>query len=167
MTHHLIILNAPSMDQAHYGILFSSRHVYHARRASDGPLRLKVWLNSGRPNPDLGKSEGDEMRNGNRVTKYSPPGTVTAAYLDPHNRPTDDPVSVLIGPESVAICSDTRMNTGQPGSGQVYAPGTLRDGDTATLSFPDGTTGEIALHFPPHSNGYGHATIVRAFTAPF
>jgi hypothetical protein len=153
MTQHTITLQAESAND--YGVTYRSTYVYQTTK-SHGPTRLVVWSNTDRPNPDLGKQLGDTLRNGNKVTAYSERYT-RGQYVDPHNEPTDSPVSYLLTPESTAICADTRFNTGQPGSGQVYGDGTLADGDTAELTYPDGTTELVTLHLPAHHNGHGSA----------
>ena len=157
---HRIPLLPGDESAAHYGITHRSAFVYDTRVYGGAPTRVNVWSNTGRPNPDKGKSLGDTLRNGNVLTEYSLPGTATREYLDPHNAPTDDPVSILLTPESTVMCADTRMNTGQPGSGQVFARNIrLGDGDTADLIYPEGTVQRVTLHFPRHHNNHGYATI--------
>lgn len=161
MTHHDIVLDVASKSRAYYGITHTGRNVYDTTTRG-GPTRLAVWENIGRPNPYHGAQLGDRPCKGRgeldiTITEYSLPKTLPR-FLDPHNNPTDEPVSLLLSPESTVICSNTSMNTGQPGSGQVYAEGKLADGDTATLFFPLGDTREVVLHFPPHHNGHGYAT---------
>ncbi len=165
--HHVIILDAESeYRREQYGVTHKSRCVF-ATTKSHSPTRLDVWDNTGRPNPFKGLRLGDVAFKGNPyreqvvtewfANKASKP--LTAKYFDPSNEPTDEPTSLQLTPESTAICADTRMNTGQPGSGQVYATGVkLGNLDTATLVYPDGTTREVTLHFPPHHNGHGYAT---------
>lgn len=160
MTHHFIVMDtADSYSTGAYGITHRGRNVYDTAKSS-GPTRLVVWSNVKRLNIDKGKPLGDTLRVGDRrgniVTEYSLQFT-RGSYLDPHNNPTDDAVSLLLSPESSVITSNG-TNTGTVASGQVYAPGKLADGDTATLSYPNGTMVEVELHFPPHSNGHGFAT---------
>jgi hypothetical protein len=161
MTHHLIVMDTADANRQTYGITHQSRNVYRTAKSS-GPTRLVIWSNVNRPNVDKGKHLGDTLevgdRRGNRVTEYNYSLT-RGAYLDPHNQPTDSAHSLLLTPECSVICANTDMNTGQPGSGQVYAPEILADQDTATCIYPNGTTVEVLLHFPPHHNGHGYATI--------
>jgi hypothetical protein len=155
--HHTIVLDTGNARDASYGIKYRGRNVYSTRK-SHSPTRLVVWDNTGRPNPDLGKGLGDKLRNGNVLTTYTVgQGHGTRRYIDPQGNPSDEPITILLTPESSVICADTRMNTGQPGSGQVYAPGVLADGDSATLVYPSGTRREVILHFPAHTNGHGYA----------
>lgn len=161
MTHHFIVMDtADAYRSEHYGITHQSRNVYDTTKSS-GPTRLVVWSNVKRLNTDKGKRLGDKLevgdRRGNIVTEYSLQFT-RGSYLDPHNKPTDSAHSLLLTPESSVITSNG-TNTGTVASGQVYAPGRLADQDTATLSYPGGTTVEVELHFPPHHNGHGYATI--------
>ncbi len=163
--HHNVLIDAASAYWTeHYGVLYKSRHVYSTTR-SHSPTRIVVWDNTCRPNPDKGKGLGDRLHGGNVLTRHSAPGTATAAYTDPHGKPTDDPVTILLSTESTVICADTRFNTGQAGSGQVYATDGLGDGDTATLVYPDGSTIEVVLRFPPHNNGHGYAVLVKGRNA--
>lgn len=162
MTHHTVILDAASESRARYGILYVGRHVYDTTESS-APTRLNVWSNENRPNPYHGAKLGDRVGRGEMertVTRwFLNSGQCDPLYLDPHNEPTDDPISLLLTTESSAICSNTSMNTGQPGSGQVYARGAkLADGDTATVIYPGGQAQDIVLHFPPNNNGHGYAT---------
>jgi hypothetical protein len=162
--HHTMVLDTSTRyDQEHYGVMYRGRHVYQTTK-STAPTRLVVWDNTKRPNPDNGKQLGDTLeagdRRGNTATRWAiDSGHTRGRYLDPMNRPTDSRYSLLLTPESSAMCADTRMNTGQPGSGQVYSQGRLGDMDTATLVYPDGTTAEIVLHFPKWHNGHGFAVI--------
>lgn len=156
MPHHLIILDTADSREASYGITHHSRHVYRTTK-SHGPTRLKVWDNTSRLNPDRGKHLGEPIGGGNTLTKYSQPGTATATYIDPKGNPTDDAVTILLSPESSAITSNG-TNTGTVASRQVYHTDVLGDGDTATLSYPDGTYREATIHFPPYHNGHGYAT---------
>ena len=165
MTHHeILMIETAEYRRDHYGVTHSSLYVY-GTSTSHSPTRIDMWDNTGRPNPFKGMKLGDVAFKGNPhreqvitewfANKASRP--LTAKYFDPQNEPTDAPVSILISPESSAICADTSMNTGQPGSGQVYDKGvTLRREDTATLRFLDGTTRDVALHFT--NNGHGYAT---------
>lgn len=162
MTHFVIALDNVSKDRHDsYGVICQSRNVYRTGK-SHGPTRVVVWDNLTYPNPDYGKKLGDTLqagqRRGNKVTEYSLRYT-EGRWLDPGNEPTDNVVSILLTPESSAICSDTSMNTGQPGSGQVYdnSQGIMRDGDTATLVYPNGAQVNVTLRFPPHRNGHGYA----------
>lgn len=149
MTHHFIVMDAATdYSAAHYGILHKSRNVYETTQ-SNGPTRLVVWDNTGRIN----------KRNGQQVN-YSNYGVIDGGngrFLDPQNQATNDPVSILLTPES-SVITNSGTNTGTVASRQVYAPGKLADGDTATLSYPSGTTVEVVLHFPRHQNGHGRAT---------
>lgn len=161
MTHHFIVMDtADRYRTEQYGVTHQSRNVYQTTKSS-GPTRLVVWSNVKRLNTDKGKKIGDTLevgdRRGNIVTEYSLQFT-RGTYLDPNHKPTDEPVSLLLSPESSAITSNG-TNTGTVASGQVYAPGRLADSDTATLSYPNGTMVEVVLHFPPHHNGHGYATI--------
>lgn len=150
--HHTLVLDeSTAYDKEHYGIIYRGRHVYRTTKSS-APTRLVVWDNTHRPNdgsriPIVVRRIAGEVHEGK--------------YLDPHNEPTDERYSLLLSPESSAICADTRFNTGQPGSGQVYGNGTLGDNDTATIVYPNGGMGEIevTLHFPKWNNGHGHATV--------
>jgi hypothetical protein len=163
--HHIIVLDAANDSSKTYGVTHKSRNVFDTTK-SHSPTRLDVWDNTGRPNPYKGLKLGDVAFEGNPhrqqvITDWflrTYPNAVTAEWFDPQNNPTDEPVSLLLSLESTAICADTRFNTGAALSGQVYAKGTrLGDRDTATLVYPDGTTREIMLHFPPHNNGHGYA----------
>lgn len=154
--HHFIVMNlAPDYRSRAYGVLYTSRNVYQTN-TSHSPTRLEVWNNIGRLNP----RNGEPVRYGN----YGPIDGGNGKYLNPRNIATDDDFTILITTESTVMCSSPDLNTGHPDSGQVYAkdesgrPVVIRDGDTATLSIPDGTTERIAIHLPPHSNGHGHAT---------
>jgi hypothetical protein len=142
--HHVIVMNEVTGDRRDfYGILYKSSLVYRTTR-SNAPTRLVVWDNTSRP------------FNADRAA-----WNTRGAYLDPHNRGTDDEISFLLSTESTVICADTSRNTGQPGSGQVYASGgqeVIGDGDTATLVYPDMTAQRVILHMPPHQNGHGTAT---------
>jgi hypothetical protein len=167
--HHTIILDVADESSAQYGVAFRSRFVYDTTKSSS-PTRLDVWANAGRPNPYHGMKLGDVAFEGNPhrqqvITQWFldtnrkfHADPLTAKWFDPQNNPTDDPFTILLSLESSVICSTPGMNTGFPGSGQVYAKGTrLGDGDTATLIYPDGSTREVTLHFPPHNNGHGFA----------
>jgi len=161
MTHHLIVMDAASEYKFNsYGITHESRNVFHTTK-SYAPTRLVVWSNVKRVNPDMGKQLGDTLetgdRRGNIVTDYSIRYT-HGKFLDPQNEPTDEVTSILLSPESSAITSNG-TNTGTVASGQVYAPGRLHDNDDATLIYPNGTVVGVVLHFPPHHNGHGYATI--------
>lgn len=153
MTHHLIVLdNASDYRNEHYGVMYESRNVFAT--SSSGrytPNRIALWNNLRRPNP----------RNGERV-RYGDYGVIDGGngkFLDPQNKATDDTVSILITPESSVLCANTSMNTGQPGSGQVFAKDVLlSDGDTATLSYPRGLTREVTINLPRGHNGHGTAT---------
>jgi hypothetical protein len=148
--HHVIVMReAPTDKREHYGVLYESCLVYDTTK-SHSPTRLVVWDNTNRP------------FRADRAT-----WNTSGAFLDPHNNGTDDPVSFLLSPESTCICADTRMNTGQPGSGQVYARGErLGEADTATLIYPDMTALTVALHFTNNGHGIATATGVReAMTA--
>lgn len=146
MAHHMIVMDTAKAND--YGITHRGRNVFDTT-GSHSPTRLVAWDNTGRPNP----RNGEPVRFG----QYGPAGGGDGKYLDPHNEATDAPASLLLTPESTCITS-SGTNTGTVASGQVFAPGRLADGDTATLSFPDGTTREAVLHFPPHRNGHGFAT---------
>lgn len=158
MSHFTIIMDTVAQYRTtDYGILYESRHVFSTTK-SHSPTRVVIWNNTHRPNPDRGKQLGDKLRDGCIVTKYSTPGITERRYIDPQGKPTDEKVTILLSPESTAICADTRLNTGQPGSGQVYAQDRLDDGDTAKLILPDGTNADVVLHFPRGHNGHGYAT---------
>lgn len=148
--HHAILMSEVPAHRAEYGVTHDSYFVYTGARG--GVLRVTVWDNTGRPHSEHCANHWQH--------KASPP-----AYLDPMNVGTNDPVTVLIEPESVVISADTSRSTGGRNSGQRYAPDreTLRDGDTATLVFPDRDGDgfhrqDFTLHFPRHNNGHGHAT---------
>lgn len=153
MTHFMIPMVAGDKRDQGYGIRAKSAFVYDTTK-SHYPTRLVLWDNTGRPN----------KRNGEPVsyTNYGPRDGGNGRWLDPSNRATDDMLTMLLTTESIGISSDTSMNTGQPGSGQVYAPavGKMGDGDTATLIYDRAGFGdvEVTLHFPPHRNGHGFAT---------
>jgi hypothetical protein len=139
-----IQMNQADENAASYGITHKSASVY--RNVGSGPLRVKVWDNTNRPNPHPGET---------RWTNFGSIGG-DGQYLDPNNKGTDETVSILISPESTAICADTRMNTGQPMSGQVYSDDRLTDGATVTLVLPNDTniTGTVKI------DRYGHGRIV-------
>lgn len=122
MITHLIELAAASdYDRENYGVTHSSVHVY--RMGGPGlhnrhhPHRVVVWDNTSRPLPDAGR------------------------YLDPSNRETDSPISVVTSAEPIAI-TDNGTNTGTVASGQVYSPHQMCIGDFAVLIYPDGSTSE-------------------------
>jgi hypothetical protein len=140
MTHTIVLQETTRDRRDFYGITHESAHVY-AQARSSGPTRVAVWDNTGRPN-----------KGGSHITG-------NGKYVDPQNVATDEPVSYLLTPESTVISADTRYSTGGALSRQAYGPGTLRDGDTATLAYPDGSTQDVTLHFPKHSNGHGYATV--------
>ena len=158
--HVMVMRDAGEYRRDSYGVLYQSCLVYDTTK-SHAPTRLDVWSNTDRPNPYYGAKLGDRPCEGRgaldiTITEYSLPKT-HAKYLDPHNDPTDDEISFLLSPESSVICSDTSRNTGQPGSGQVYAKGErLGEGDTATLVYPDWTVQRVLIHFT--NNGHGIAT---------
>lgn len=147
MNHHFIVLN--KADANTYGILYTGRNVYQTSK-SNGPTRLQVWDNTNRVN----KRNGEPVRFGD----CGPVDGGDGKYLDPNNRATDEPVSFLLTPES-SVITNNGTNTGTAASGQVYAEDILRDGDSATLSYPTGQTREIILHFPAHRNGHGYAKL--------
>lgn len=147
MTHHFIVLDKAPANT--YGIRYKGRNVYQTSK-SNGPTRLVVWNNTTRRNP----RNGEPVRFGD----CGPIDGGDGCYLDPDNKATDAPVSFLLSPES-SVITDNGTNTGTQASGQVYADDTLRDGDTATVSFPNGSTREIVLHFPAHQNGHGYAKL--------
>lgn len=151
--HYMIIMEGVPESRMGYGIRAESKYVYRTNK-SHSPTRVVVWDNTGRPN----KRNGQPVEYGN----YGPKDGGNGRWLDPHNKATDDMLSIELTPEASVICANTDMNTGQPGSGQVYDKDAdvLRDGDTATLVYGHGGFGdvEITLHFPPGHNGHGHAT---------
>jgi len=136
-----IQMTAGTKNDETYGITYRSAYVY--RGIGSGPIRIKVWSNVNRPNPHPGTK---------RWTEFGSIGG-DGQYLDPNNKGTDEPRSILTGPECVAICADTRMNTGQPGSGQVYAAERLRGGEAVALILPDGTRIEGTVKID--RDGYG------------
>lgn len=154
MTHHYITLdNTAEYRSQEYHVIYTSRNVFRSVK-STSPTRVEVWDNTFRLNP----RNGEPVRYGS----YGPVDGGNGKYLNPRNIATDDELTVLITTESTAICADPAFNTGQPGSGQVYATDeagryvTFKEGDTATLSTPDGTLKSVTLHFT--SNGHGYAT---------
>jgi hypothetical protein len=147
MSGHAVALAAAKERQTRdYGITHESAHVYRVAGDS-GPHRIVVWDNARR---QLVDSDG------------------CARYVDPRQEVTTDRTSVLITGEAAAICADTRLNTGQPGSGQVYGEGVLRDGDDVMLTYPDGGAALYAVKVnrymgstliparPALSDSYGH-----------
>lgn len=87
------------------------------------PHRVQVWSNLDRPN----------LRNGQPVA-YGQYGIVDGGngrYLDPNNRATDQPFTVLLVAEPVVI---SRM-----ASDHQYADQVLSIGDTVHLVDPDGS----------------------------
>jgi hypothetical protein len=159
MTSHIIVLDASKpYDYEHYKITHRSRNVFSTTALRLAPTRLVVWQNH-RPNPFYGAELGDVIGDQTVNEYFLATGRTKPRLLDPQNKPTDEPVTLLLSPESSALCANTDLNTGQPGSGQVFARGvTLDREDTATLVYPDGTTREVTLHFPPYHNGHGYAT---------
>lgn len=129
------IADATAYERDTYGITGRSAYVY--RVAGKGlhnasfPHRVVVWDNTCRPN--LHRGEPVRMV-GEHGKREGGPG----AYVDPHGRDTDSPLSVLLSSESVAITAHG-ANTGAAASGQVYAAETLRVGDAVTLVRADGT----------------------------
>jgi hypothetical protein len=93
-------------------------------------------------------------------TRYTNYGSIggNGKYLDPHNKGTDSPVSLLISTESTMI-TDNGTNTGTEASGQVYAPDQvdpIRHGDTLTLIYPSGTEQTWTARFTNNGHGEGH-----------
>ena len=156
MTHHDIPMLPATESRAHYGIIHSSAFVYDTTK-SHSPTRVDIWDNTGRPNPFRNAKLGDVIRNQTVTEWFLGTGKTEPRYFDPQNEPTDAELSILLSTESSVICADTRMNTGQPGSGQVYGPGRLGEGDTATLHFADGHKQNVTLHFT--NNGHGYAVL--------
>lgn len=146
MTRHVIVLDTAKPNT--YGVLYKSRNVYQTSK-SNGPTRLVVWDNTSRVN----FRDGEPVRFG----ECGPIDGGNGCYLDPNNKATNHPTSLLLTPES-SVITDSGMNTGTVASGQVYANTVLRDGEYATVSFPNGIMREICLHFPAHHNGHGYAT---------
>ena len=156
MTHHYITLDATAEYRARqYHVIYTSRNVYRTNR-SHSPTRVEVWDNTFRLNP----RNGETVRYG----AYGPLDGGKGRYLDPRNIATDDTLTILITTESTVICADPGRNTGHWASGQVYAVNesgqyaTLKDGDTATLSSPDGSLRTVDIHLPAGRNGHGYAT---------
>lgn len=158
LNHYTIVLDsAGDYRREHYGVLYQSRNVYRTAYGHS-PTRLAVWDNTQRPNPDRGKRIGDTLRHGGVVTKYSKRGTTKALYLSPNGNPTDCERTILLSPEASSIDA-YGTGTGTAASGQVYAKNapTMRDGDTATLIYPDGTEQTVTLMFQSMNNGHGYA----------
>lgn len=152
MTHFKIQMSPVSQSSMGYGIRAKSMYVYETVR-SHYPTRVVLWDNTGRPN----KRNGEPVRYG----EYGPRDGGNGRWLDPHNKATDDMLTILLSTESIGISSTPGMSTGQRGSGQEWAiADKMRDGDTATLVYDRDGFGdvEVTLHFPPHSNGHGYAT---------
>jgi hypothetical protein len=145
--HVMVMRDAGEYRRDSYGVLYQSCLVYDTTK-SHAPTRLDVWSNTDRPYNE------DRATWNTRGKGFK--------YLDPHNNGTDDEVSFILSPESSVICSDTSRNTGQPGSGQVYAEGErLGEGDTATLVYPDWTIQRVVLHFTNNGHGIATATTPR------
>jgi hypothetical protein len=131
MTEHVIPMVVADANRRTYGIEHVSRYVYRingARHNPYAPHRLQAWSNLRRPNPHPG-----EVRWG----QHGPIGG-DGRYLDPHNRATDSPHSLLFSAEATVI-TNNGTNTGTEASGQVYATEDLAIGDTVILRYPDGT----------------------------
>jgi hypothetical protein len=157
MTYHTIVLDNADEREASYGITHKSVYVYPTSKGH-APTRIVVWDNTNRPFDGSRVDVRGRVVDGEWVADKG-------KYLDPHNRATDNPVTVLLTPESSAICLDTRYNTGQPGSGQVYAATDTRisEGDTLTLVYPEQEDGalvtrDVTVSFKRHGNGHGEAT---------
>lgn len=148
-THRIPMADGSAYDREHYGVTHRSAFVYRHGRGS-GPARVVTWSNTHRLNP----RNGQPVRYGD----MGPRDGGNGVYLDPRNRATDSPTSVLISLESTVI-TNSGTNTGTVASGQVYAPdgATLRDGDVLTLVYPDGTEVTYTARFPRMGNGHGHA----------
>jgi hypothetical protein len=112
-----------------YGIMFESKYVHTVKgsRNREYPHRIKIWANMFRKNPHPGEI---------RYTDFGSIGG-EGKYLDPQNRGTDEPVSVLMSAEAIVI-TNSGSNTGTIASGQVYGED-LAMGDTVTLKLPNGT----------------------------
>jgi hypothetical protein len=148
VTHHIPMMVAHA-HRAQYGITHISAHVYDARRRLSAPTRIVVWSNVARPN----KRNGEPVRFGD----YGRLDGGDGIYLDPHNRATDCPVSILLTPEASAI-TNNGTNTGTAASGQVFAgghPEPIREGDVIVLLWPDGTESILTATFAGHGNGHG------------
>lgn len=131
---------------ASYEIMYESKFVYRTRKSS-APTRVVMWGNTERPNP----RNGEPVRYGD----YGPIDGGNGRYLDPNNNPTDDPVTVLLSPESTAI-TDNGTNTGTEASGQVYAPERLATDATVTSSFR--TVPVLITAYSLQTTGHGYLT---------
>ena len=143
---HTIPMIKADDRQASYGITHTSEFVYRTSKSSY-PTRIEVWSNIDRLNP----------RNGEPV-RYGDMGPIDGGegkYLDPSNKATDSPVTILLSPECIAIDA-YGTSTGTAGSGQIYAPGvTLRQAETVSLAYPDGYEhGPYAVRFTGNGHGY-------------
>jgi len=143
---HTIPMVPADAREASDGITHKSQYVYQTSKSSY-PTRIVRWSNVGRPNP----------RNGQPV-RFGEVGPIDGGdgqYLDPSNRATDNPVTILVDPEDITI-DNYGTGTGTVGSGQVYAPNgeILRPGETVTLTYGDDTSGPYPVRFTGNGHGY-------------
>ncbi|MDG4783275.1 hypothetical protein O7614_26805 [Micromonospora sp. WMMD961] len=131
--HQIIDVIEASADKRTYGI--THRGVFVHEVSGKGlhnrqyPHRVQVWDNTGRPNP----------RNGEPV-RYGQYGRIDGGdgkYLDPNHNATDEPVTVLLSAESIAI-TNNGTNTGTWDGGQPFGAA-LKVGEAVRLRYMDGT----------------------------
>lgn len=150
MEHRIELVEGDEYRRDHYGIEYTSAYVYRTKHEA-GPSRLQVWSNLRRPNPHPGE------------TRWGAVGPIggDGKYLDPHNKGTDEEVSVLLSPEATAISAHGR-STGTAASGQVYAKGhpVLDTGDVLVLVYPDGREERRVLTLTDNY-GRGQADLVQ------
>jgi hypothetical protein len=128
----VIDLSPASRNSNSYGITHQSTHVYRTSggrfQSPHSPHRVVVWSNAHRLNPHPGEV---------RPTEFGSIGG-EGKYLDPHNKGTDDPVTIILTAEC-SVISAHGNGTGMPASGQVFAAEPLAVGDVVHLRYPDGT----------------------------
>lgn len=145
-THRIPMVPTNAGQRAQYGVEFTSAFVYRTSK-STAPTRIDMWANR-KPNP----RDGQPVRYG----EYGPIDGGNGRLLDPGNRATDEPVSVLLSPESTVITAQ-RNGTGHPDSGQVWGPqdDCIRPGDTLLLVFADGRQETWRATFSNNGHGDG------------
>ncbi len=143
---HTIPMVPADAREASYGITHKSQYVYRTSK-SGYPTRIVRWSNTGR----LNGRNGQPVRFG----EVGPIDGGDGQYLDPRNRATDNPVTILVSTEDITIDA-YGTGTGTVGSGQVYAPRgeILRPGETVTLTYGDDTSGPYPVRFTGNGHGY-------------
>jgi len=115
--------------RAFYGITHTSASVFQVRGAGlhnrHYPHRVVIWDNTVRPVGGKWHVQ-PHLRN------------LPGAYIDPSGRPTDNPTTIVLDAECIAIDA-YGTGTGTPRSGQVYSDVVLITGGAVQLRYPDGT----------------------------